>query len=64
MARQTKEDKRIDKAVEESFKKHSSNMQFNVMDLGKIHAAGVKAGKEGKDIDTAVKEAIEQYRIK
>jgi hypothetical protein len=64
MARQTKEDKRIEKAVDEAFKKNSSGIQFNVMDLGKISEAGIKAGKEGKDIEAAVKEAIEKYRIK
>lgn len=64
MARKTKEDKRIEKAVDDAFKKHGNGIQFNMMDLGKISAAGTKAGQEGKDIEAAVKEAIEQYRVK
>ena len=62
MARQTKEDKRIDAAADAAFYKHGNQIQFNIMDLGKIHNAGVVAGKAGKDIEAAVIEAIAKYR--
>ena len=64
MAHQTKEDKRIDKAIDDAFKKHGNNVQIPMLDLGKILDAGRKAGKEGKDIESAVKEAIEIFRVK
>ena len=62
MARQTKEAKRIDNAVDAAFKTHGNNIQFNIMDLGKIHDAGVAAGQAGGDIDAAVIAAIAKYR--
>lgn len=64
MARQTKEEKRIEKAVEAAFNKFGKNRQFNIMDLGKIHAAGEKAAKDGGDIEEAVRQACDQYEAK
>jgi len=53
----------IDDAVAAAFNKHGSNIQFNIMDLGKIHDAGVLAAAGGMDaIDAAVIEAIAKYR--
>jgi hypothetical protein len=63
MARKTKEEKRIEMATEQAFKLHGQNIQFNIMDLGKIHNAGVNAGKAGQSIEDAVKAAIEQYKV-
>jgi len=62
MAKMSKEDKKIEKAVDDAFKAHGSNIQFDMFDLAKISDAGRKAGKEGKDIVEAVKAAIQQYR--
>jgi ABC-type transporter Mla MlaB component len=76
MAKQTKEEKRIDKVVEAAFNKFGQGIQFNIMDLGKIHSAGVAAANacvspgvtfgsvlELHAIVEAVKHAIEQYRL-
>ena len=62
MARQTKEEKRIDAAADAAFYKHGNQIQFNIMDLGKIHDAGVVAGRAGGDIEAAVVAAITKYR--
>lgn len=62
MARKTKQDKLIDSQVESAFNRHGKNIQFNIMDLGKIHDAGVRAAQAGNDVDEAVILAIEQYR--
>ena len=63
MARKTKESKRIDALVEAAFDRHGCNIQFNVMDLGEIHRAGVNALANGQDLDEAMKVAITQYRL-
>jgi metal-sulfur cluster biosynthetic enzyme len=62
MVRKTKEEKRIEAATEAAFNLHGKNIQFNVMDLGKIYNAGVNAGKAGQSIEDAVKAAITQYK--
>lgn len=61
MARKTKEEKRVESAVDEAFKKHGVNKQFDIMDLSKITKAGEDAAKQGKDIEEAVKLACIQY---
>ena len=60
--RKTKEDKRIDTLVAAAFNQHGKNIQFNIMDLGKIHDAGAAAAKAGQSVDDAVITAIAQYR--
>jgi hypothetical protein len=62
MARLTKEEKRIEKETDAAFKSHGSNVQFDIFDLGKIHQAGVNAGRLGQNIEEAVKAAIQTYR--
>ena len=62
MARMTKEDKRIEKAAEAAFYQHGNRISLDIFDLGKIHNAGVVAGKAGGNIEEAVKAAIQQYR--
>ncbi len=62
MPRMTKEEKRIEKETEQAFNKNASGIQFDIMDLGKIHQAGVNAGKANQSIEEAVKAAIQTYR--
>ena len=62
--RMTKEEKRIEKTVADSFRKHGSGFQFNIFDLAKINNAGNAAAKAGQDVDAAIIAAIAQYRIK
>ncbi len=64
MARMTKQEKNVENAVDKYFKIHGNNIQFNIMDLGKIHSAGVNAGLTGGNIEQAVINAIEKYRVK
>jgi len=64
MARKTKEEKRIEAAVDAAFSKVGNRRQFNIFDLSKIQAAGVAAGKAGEDIEAAVSKACDQYEIK
>jgi len=59
-----KELKQITLAVDAAFRKHGTGVQINMFDLSKISAAGERAGLAGQDIDAAVKQAVEQYRVK
>jgi len=61
MARRTKEQKRIDDAVEAACNRHAVGRSFNIFDLGKISKAGHDAAKAGQDIDAAVLAAAKQY---
>jgi hypothetical protein len=56
--------KAIDKVVERAFGVYSKGLQFNIMDLGKIHAAGVRAYQAGEDVLAAVQAACQAYGIK
>jgi hypothetical protein len=64
MARQTKQEKQIDSLVAAAFNQYGYHIQFNIMDLGKIHKAGVDAVKAGQDLDAAMIAAIAQYEVK
>ncbi len=64
MGARLNEAKRINKLVEAAFNKIGKNRQFNVMDLGKIHDAGVSAAHAGRDVEEAVKAACDQYETK
>lgn len=64
MARKTKEQKRIETAVDAAFNKIGNRRQFNIMDLSKIHDAGIAAGVAGQDIEVAVSAACDQYEEK
>lgn len=62
MARKTKAEKAIETAVDAAMMKHLHNVQVDIMDLSKISKAGLEAANQGKDIEDAVKTAIQQYR--
>lgn len=64
MARLSAAEKKIETDVDAAFSKIGSNRRFDIMDLGKIHDAGVQAGLAGLDIEAAVKAACERYEIK
>lgn len=64
MARRSKEDVRIERAVDAAFLKVGSNRQFGIFDLSKIMAAGTAAAKAGQDIEAAVSAACDQYEHK
>lgn len=51
-----------EKAAEAAFYRHCRNVQFDVMDLGKISAAGAAAYVAAQDVDAAVIAARELYR--
>jgi len=61
MARRTKEQIRIEKAVDAACIKHAVGRSFNIFDLGKISKAGHDAAANGRDIDAAVLLAAIQY---
>ena len=54
--------KKIEAASAAAFKKHGSGVQVNIMDIGKILAAGEIAGAMGGDIEAAVVDALAKYR--
>lgn len=64
MARRTKEQKRIDDAVEKAFKEHGHGIQIPIMEIGDVMDAGRKAGEKGENIDEAIKAAFEKHRVK
>ena len=61
MARRTKDEIRIDNAVDAAFRKYTSGRPIDIFDIEKVMRAGKDAGKAGQDIDAAVLAAFEQY---
>ena len=53
---------KLDKEVEKAFSRHGRNIQFGVMDLGKISGETRNAVLAGEDIDNAMKTAVAKYR--
>jgi len=62
MARMTKADKAIEKAVEAAYGRHFEGVQVNMMDLSKIMNIGRDALLNGKDLDAAMSAAVAQFR--
>jgi len=62
MARQTKAEKAIDKAVQTAYSKHFDCIQVNMMDLSKIMNIGRDAIKAGRDLDMAMAAAVPKFR--
>lgn len=58
MARMTKEQKRIEAEFDRCFKLHGQNVQFDIMDLGKLHAEATA----NPNIEEGTKAAIAKYR--
>ena len=51
-------------AVEAAFNKVGNRRQFPMMDLPKIHAAGMDAARAGLDVEAAVAAACDRYEHK
>ncbi len=60
MAKMTK--KAAERLSDAAFQKHGVH-KYNIMDLSKIHDAGVVAALAGQDVDQAVIAACEKYRV-
>lgn len=60
--RQSKEEKRVDKLIEQTYYKYGSGVQINVFDIGKVFEAGRSALAAGTDLDEAIKASIAQLR--
>jgi hypothetical protein len=63
MARMTKAEKEAERKVEDSFNRLGKGITFPIMTLGKLMQAGIDALKAGTDLDTAMKDAINKYRV-
>jgi hypothetical protein len=63
-ARKSKAEKELDNLVERLFYKHGSNIEFNIMDLGRLSDYAKAAIVAGGDPDEAMKAAVEKFRIK
>lgn len=63
MARQTKEEKRIDHIIELAYYKHDSGVQINMMDIPNIYRDCRPVVIVNGDVDVAMLAAIERYRI-
>ena len=58
--------KKLDDAIQASFKRHASGVQFNMMDLGKIDRdvrAAYTATPTLEAIDSAMVAAVARYRV-
>lgn len=60
--RMTKAQKAAEKAFVDAFRKQGQNIQFDIMDLGKLHNDANAAVATGKTMELAVAEAIAKYR--
>lgn len=49
--------KQIDKQIEQIYYRRCSGVQINIMDIGKVFAAGRAAYAAGTDMETAIVEA-------
>jgi predicted DNA-binding ArsR family transcriptional regulator len=54
--------KALDKEIEKIYYKVGDRVQINIMDIGKIFAAGRAAYEAGTDMEAAIKAAVEKYR--
>lgn len=65
-ARQSKADKVAEARVTAAYNAVAEGVQINVLDLGKIHDAGmaaVKAGGDDEAVRSAVREAVTKFRL-
>jgi len=63
MARQTKQEKEIDKRIESTYYKYGSGVQVGIMDIPKIFQMGREAITNGEDLDKAIQDAIAKFRV-
>ena len=54
--------KRLDQEIERIFRSHCAGISINIMDLGKVYAAGRKAHAEGSDMIAAVVTMVDSLR--
>lgn len=59
----TKATKAIDRQIELAYYRHGNGVEINVMDIGKIFAAGHAAHAAGLPVESAIVEAIKTYRL-
>jgi len=62
MAKQSKEDKRIDKLIDQAYRESCSGIQIDIFDISKVFAEGRKAIAEGRDLHSALKTLVETIR--
>jgi hypothetical protein len=54
--------KEIERLIEVTYYKHGHGVQIDIMDIPKIFKIGEKAIADGKDLEEAIKQAIELLR--
>lgn len=54
---------KLDKQIEQIFYAHCSGIQINVLDIGKVFAAGRAAAAAGESIEAAVIARVAQLRV-
>ncbi len=62
MARMTKAEKALEREYDRLFRLHGNCIQFDIMDLGKMHAETLSAARNGGNMEDAIKEVIAKYR--
>jgi hypothetical protein len=53
----------IDKQIEQIYYRRCSGIQINIMDIGKVFAAGRAALAAGADVESAIVARVEQLRL-
>lgn len=54
-------DRKLDAHIQDCYKRHAAGRTINVLDIGKVFAAGEQAHAAGGDVEAAIKAAVEQY---
>ncbi len=55
--------KQLDKLIEQSYYRHGSGVQINIMDISNIYKNVTSAYNAGRSVDEAMVEAIAKYRL-
>lgn len=61
-AKQSKEEKAIDKEIDVLFRKNHQGVQIDIMDIPKLFAEARKARAEGRDMEAAINDFVKVRR--
>lgn len=53
----------IDRAIEQIYYRRCAGVQINIMDIGKVFAAGRAAAATGEDMEQAIVSKVQELRL-
>jgi len=62
MAKQSKEEKALDREIDKLYRENCSGIVINIFDIPKVFAEGRKARAEGRDMKDAIVSFVNQIR--